>query len=235
VNDGVIAVAIAGVNGKLGRVAYEAFANSAGVTLVGGLARKADLGNDVFDSLAPLVERGAQVLLDCTTRPGSVEISMAAAGAGIRPVVGTSGWTEEERNALAQLVEARGIGAMIVPNFSLGAVLMMNLAERAARFFPAVEIVEMHRDSKKDKPSGTSAETARRLATAGAVEPPIHSVRLPGLVAHQEVIFGGRGEVLTIRHDSFSYESFVPGMIAAVRRVVGLRGLAIGLDSILDA
>jgi 4-hydroxy-tetrahydrodipicolinate reductase len=131
-------------------------------------------------------------------------------------------------------VDERGVGAMIVPNFSLGAVLMMHLAQRAARFFPDVEIIEMHRADKRDKPSGTAIETAKRLRDAGAAEPAIHSLRLPGLVAHQAVVFGGRGETLTIRHDSFSHESFVAGMLAAVRAVMGVRGLAIGLDSMLD-
>lgn len=233
-NDDVIRVAIAGVGGKLGRVAFEAFAQAPGFELVGGLARKADIGNDVFSSLDTLFERGAQVLLDCTTRPGSVEISTEAARRGVRPVIGTSGWTADERAALAKIVEERGTGAILVPNFSLGAVLMMHFAQRAARFFPNAEIVEMHRAEKKDKPSGTALETARQMAAAGAPEPAIHSVRLPGMVAHQTVMFGGRGETLTIRHDSLSYESFVPGMLLAVRRAMRQKGMAIGLESMLD-
>ncbi len=229
-----IRVAVAGVRGRLGRVAYAALAGVPHVRLVGGLARHADLADDVFDSLDPLIERGVDVLLDCTTRPGSVEISTAAAERGIRPVIGASGWTAGERASLAAIVKRRGTGAMIVPNFSLGAVLMMRVAERVARYFPDVEIVEMHRAEKLDKPSGTALETAKRLEAAGAPKVPIHSVRLPGLVAHQEVIFGGRGETLTIRHDSLSHESFAPGMAAAVRAVMKIDGLAIGLDGILD-
>ena len=232
-NDDVIRVAIAGVNGKLGRVAFEAFANAPGFELVGGLARKADPANDVFDALDTLADRGAQVLLDCTTRPGSVEIATAAARRGMRPVIGTSGWTAEERTALDQILQERGSGGLLVPNFSLGAILMMHFAERAARYFPDVEIVEMHRAEKKDKPSGTALETARRAVSGGANEPQIHSVRLPGMVAHQFVVFGGRGETLTIRHDSVSYESFVPGMLLAARRVVSQRGLAVGLEAML--
>jgi 4-hydroxy-tetrahydrodipicolinate reductase len=109
----------------------------------------------------------------------------------------------------------------------------MRFAEEAARYFPSAEIVEMHRMEKKDKPSGTSLQTAARIEHAGGGKPRIHSVRLPGLVAHQTVLFGGAGELLSIRHDSFSRESFVPGMFAAVRAVMNLRGLAIGLDAIL--
>jgi len=231
--DPAIRVAVSGVRGRLGRVAYRALPEAPGIALVGGLAREADLFDDVFDSLGPLLERGVDVLLDCTTRPGSVEIALAAVARGVRPVIGASGWTDEERTALARIAQERGIGAMIVPNFSIGAVMMMQLAERAARVFPAVEIVETHRREKRDKPSGTALETARRLRGAGAEEPAIHSVRLPGAIAHQEVIFGGSGEMLTIRHDTLSHDSFVPGMLAAIRAVMHVRGLTVGLDGLL--
>jgi 4-hydroxy-tetrahydrodipicolinate reductase len=124
---------------------------------------------------------------------------------------------------------------MLVPNFSFGAVLMMRFAAQAARVFPRAEIVELHHDAKRDAPSGTATLTARRIHDAGAPLPPIHSVRLPGLVAHQETIFGGTGETLTIRHDTLSRESFGPGILAAIRAVRGRRGLVIGLDALLDA
>jgi 4-hydroxy-tetrahydrodipicolinate reductase len=126
------------------------------------------------------------------------------------------------------------LGAMIVPNFSTGAVLMMRFAEEAARYFPSAEIVEMHRSEKKDKPSGTALQTAARMERASGVKPEIHSVRLPGLVAHHAVVFGNTGELLTIRHDSHSRESFVPGILAALRAVMHLRGLTVGLDAVLD-
>jgi 4-hydroxy-tetrahydrodipicolinate reductase len=124
----------------------------------------------------------------------------------------------------------RNVGVLIVPNFSIGAILMMRFAQEAARFFPTAEIIELHHSGKKDTPSGTARETALRIERGGGEAPPIHSVRLLGLLAHQEVLFGGPGEVLTIRHDSLSRDSFVSGMIAAVHAVVGMRGLSVGLD-----
>lgn len=230
-----IHVAVAGVRGKMGRVAVEAFSNSTEFDYVGGFARTAEPSETVFDSIEELLtQRIPNVLLDFTTHPTSVDVAMKALAYGVRPVIGASGWTDDERDALARMAGERGIGAMIVPNFSPGAVLMMRFAEEASRYFRSAEIVEMHRVEKKDKPSGTAAQTAGRMQRAGGVEPVIHSVRLPGLVAHQEVLFGGNGELLTIRHDTFSRESFVPGMFAAVRAVMHVRGLVIGLDTILD-
>jgi 4-hydroxy-tetrahydrodipicolinate reductase len=219
----------------MGRVAVEAFSASKEFSYVGGFARTPDPSELIYDSVEELlVERIPNVLLDFTTHPDSVGVAMKALAYGVRPVIGASGWTDDERDALARMAGERGIGAMIVPNFSPGAVLMMRFAEEAARYFHSGEIVEMHRLEKKDKPSGTSLQTALRMERAGGKKPEIHSVRLPGLVAHQEVIFGAAGEVLTIRHDSFSRDSFVPGMFAAVRAVMHVRGLVIGLDTILD-
>ncbi|HKU80991.1 MAG TPA: dihydrodipicolinate reductase C-terminal domain-containing protein [Candidatus Tumulicola sp.] len=228
-------VAVAGARGKMGRVAVEAFSSSKEFEYVGGFAREAEPAARVYASVDELlVERIPNVLLDFTTHPVSVEVAMKAVSYGVRPVIGASGWSDDERDALARLAGERGIGAMIVPNFSAGAVLMMRFAEEAARYFPSAEIVEMHRPEKKDKPSGTALQTATRMERAGGTRPPVHSVRLPGMVAHQEVLFGSAGEVLTIRHDSFGRESFVPGMFAAVRAVMHVRGLVIGLDTILD-
>ena len=139
-----------------------------------------------------------------------------------------------ETETLAHLAEERGLGAMIVPNFSTGAVLMLCFARAAAAYFPAAEIVEMHRSGKKDKPSGTALATAANIERGGGARPEIHSVRLPGLIAHQEVMFSGPGELLTIRHDSLSRESFVPGIFAALRAVMQLRGLLVGLETIVD-
>jgi 4-hydroxy-tetrahydrodipicolinate reductase len=230
-----IHVAIAGTRGKMGRVAVEAFAASNEFEYVGGFAREADPEQRVYSSVDELlVERIPNVLLDFTTHPTSVEVAMKAVTYGVRPVIGASGWSDDERDVLARMAGERGIGAMIVPNFSAGAVLMMRFAEEAARYFPSGEIVEMHRVEKLDRPSGTALQTAARMQRAGGRGPAIHSVRLPGLVAHQEVMFGSPGELLTIRHDSFSRDSFVPGMFAAVRAVMHVRGLVIGLDTILD-
>ncbi len=230
-----IRVAVAGVHGHMGRVAVEALGSSNEFAFAGGLARRADAASATFDSLTALLAQGTpDVLLDFTTRPDSVEISMGALERGVRVVIGASGWTAAETEALARLAEERSLGAMIVPNFSTGAVLMMCIARAAARYFPAAEIIEMHRSDKKDKPSGTALQTAADIERGGGVRPEIHSVRLPGLIAHQEVIFGGPGEVLTIRHDSLSRESFVPGIFAALRAVMQLRGLLVGLETIVD-
>ena len=229
-----IHVAVAGASGKLGSIAVEAFRNADGFDYVGGFARNANDASGTLASLDQLLARKIDVIFDALTLPASFDVTMKAVAAGVRPVIGTSGWDGDQRAALAKLLEEKKLGGLIVPNFSLGAILMMRFAEAAAPLFSGVEIVEMHRASKKDKPSGTAAATAARIAAKRKGElPPIHSVRLPGLLAHQEVMFGGAGEVLTIRHDSLSYESFVPGMLLAAKAVMNVKGLVTGLDSVL--
>ena len=162
------------------------------------------------------------------TRPEAVAGNAAAcAGAGVPLVIGTSGFDVESVDRLAR--EA-GLPFFHAPNFALGAVLMMRFAAEAARSFPRAEIVELHAETKRDAPSGTARATAAAMGT----DPVIHSVRLPGLVAHQEVILGGSGELLTIRHDTTSREAFVPGVLLALDRVRGLPpGLTVGLDALL--
>jgi len=232
--DRVIRVAVAGALGKLGSVARAAFSESAEFHYVGGFARSTDPAGQTFNSFDELLDRGPEVLFDALTMPASFEATMKAVARGVRPVIGTSGWSAEQIATLAGELESRDIGGAIVPNFSLGAALMMRFSEEAARFFPGVEIIEMHRATKKDKPSGTAAATAARIAARReGAEPVIHSVRLPGLLAHQEVLFGGTGELLTIRHDSLSYESFVPGMLVAAKAVLHLKGLVVGLEAVL--
>ncbi|MBV8723668.1 MAG: 4-hydroxy-tetrahydrodipicolinate reductase [Candidatus Eremiobacteraeota bacterium] len=229
----MIRVAVAGALGKMGHVARAALASAQGaLEYAGGYARVAVPYERITDDLGELLSR-ADVLLDLSTRPGSVDISLQAAAQGVRPVIGATGWTDDERAALAATLAERGIGGMLVPNFSIGAVLLMRLAEEAAKYLPSTEIVEMHHAGKKDAPSGTSLLTAERIARVAGKMPAIHSVRLPGLVAHQEVLFGGSGELLTLRHDSFSRESFVPGMFAAIKAVMHARGLVVGLDAVL--
>jgi len=231
----MIRVAVAGALGRMGRVACAALQNSVGaIAYAGGFARKCEPAERITDDLEALLASGVDVMLDLTTHPDSVAISMQAVARGVRPVIGATGWSDEERAALARETSSRGIGAMMIPNFSLGAVLMMRFAQEAARYFGSSEIVELHRAEKKDAPSGTALMTAERIVRAGGTRPPIHSVRLPGLVAHQEVLFGGTGELLTLRHDTYSRECFVPGMFAAVRAVMQARGLIVGLDAILD-
>lgn len=228
----MIRVAVAGALGRMGRVAVLAMQNTAGVVYAGGFARTRVPEERIVDDLHELLDvTKPDVLLDLTTQPSSSAISMEAVTHGVRPVIGATGWHESEREAIDAAARERGIGALIVPNFSLGAILMMRFAEEAARLFPTIEIIELHHDQKKDAPSGTARLTAQRIAqAAGPADVPIHSVRLRGLLAHQEVLFGTDGEVLTIRHDSLSRDSFVPGMRAAVRAVMNVTGLQTGLD-----
>ena len=156
---------------------------------------------------------------------------------GVRPLVATSGVSPEETAALDALALERGLGGLVVPNFSLGSWLLQRLSVAAARWFERAEIVELHHDRKRDAPSGTALETARRMRAArdGARDVPIHSVRLPGLYAHQEVLFGAPGEVLTLRHDMSGPEAFGPGILASLRHVATANGVGRGLDPVFDA
>lgn len=193
------------------------------------LAGRADpaLGTAVADVLGD-----ADVLVEFSTPATVVENVRAAVGAGVHAVVGATGYDEAELRAVA---EAGSANVFVAPNFAIGAVLMMSLAAEAARHLPEVEIIELHHDRKLDAPSGTAKRTAELIAAAGGnVHEPIHSVRLPGLVAHQEVILGGEGQTLTIRHDSLDRRSFMPGVLLAVRRVAELdQKFTVGLEALL--
>jgi 4-hydroxy-tetrahydrodipicolinate reductase len=192
-------------------------------------------GIETATTLDAFFAHDLEVIVDCTVQPIAREIVERAIEAGISPVIGSTGWSGDDILALSGQCDERGISAMLVPNFSLGALLMMRFAAQAARVFPRAEIIELHHDGKRDAPSGTAALTARRIAEATSGDGPvIHSVRLPGLVAHQEVLFGGVGEMLTLRHDSLSRESFAAGILAAVRGVRNGSGLVIGLDALVD-
>jgi 4-hydroxy-tetrahydrodipicolinate reductase len=193
-------------------------------------------GGKVGRILAPALEAAghqlvdldaAEAMIDFTT-PDSVEANVGAAlERGVPCVIGTSTFDEGKIDALAR---ERGLACFHAPNFALGAVLMMRFAEEAARYLPRAEIIELHNEAKKDAPSGTATATARLIGG----DPTIHSVRLPGLVAHQEVLFGGDGQLLTIRHDTFSRAAFVPGVLLALERLVTLPpGLTVGLDTLL--
>jgi len=176
-------------------------------------------------SVADALEERPEVLVDFTTPATAVENARAAVAAGVHVVIGTTGFDLDELNGLS------GANIFIAPNFAIGAVLMMRFATDAARHLPKAEIIELHHDRKVDAPSGTAKLTAKLIG--GDV--PIHSVRLPGLVAHQEVIFGGLGETLTIRHDSIDRDSFMPGVLLAVRRVGSLSDSpVVGLAHLLD-
>jgi 4-hydroxy-tetrahydrodipicolinate reductase len=169
----------------------------------------------------------AEAMIDFTT-PDAVEVNVGAAlERGVPCVIGTTSFDEMRVDALAR---ERGLACFHAPNFALGAVLMLRFAEEAARHLPRAEIIELHNEAKKDAPSGTAKATARLIGG----DPIIHSVRLPGLVAHQEVLFGGDGQLLTIRHDTLSRAAFVPGVLLALERLVTLPpGLTVGLDALL--
>ena len=171
----------------------------------------------------------AEAMVDFTAPEAVVRNISLSLEAGVPCVVGTSGWETDEVERLA--LEA-GLPVFYAPNFAVGAVLMMRLAADAAKHFPRAEIIELHHDTKKDAPSGTARATADLLPG----DPSIHSVRLPGLVAHQEVLFGGDGQLLTIRHDAYSREAYVPGVLLALERLHTLPpGLTVGLATLLEA
>jgi 4-hydroxy-tetrahydrodipicolinate reductase len=169
----------------------------------------------------------AEAMVDFTRPDAVVENVRTALEAGVPCVVGTTGADLAE---VGEEARARGLAVFFAPNFAVGAVLMMRFAEEAARLLPSAEIVELHHETKLDAPSGTAKATAERLGSGT----PIHSVRLPGLVAHQEVLLGGPGQLLTIRHDTLSREAFIPGVLLALERLPGLpAGLTVGLDALL--
>jgi 4-hydroxy-tetrahydrodipicolinate reductase len=170
---------------------------------------------------------GAEAAVDFTAPEVVVDNVLRALDAGVPAVIGTSG---ADLAPVDERARERGLPAFFAPNFALGAVVMMRLAAEAARYLPRAEIVELHNEAKKDAPSGTARATAALLER----ETPIHSVRLPGLVAHQEVLFGGEGQLLTIRHDAFSREAYVPGVLLALERLRTLPpGLTVGLETLL--
>ncbi len=223
---GTIRVAVAGAAGRMGETVCQAVQGAGDMELVA----RADpaLGTTVEQALAA----GPDVLVDFTVPTTALANARLAVAAGVHVVIGTTGFD------LAALRELPGDGHVFVaPNFAIGAVLMMQFAAQAARHMAKAEIIELHHDRKLDAPSGTAARTAglMREASGGDAEVPIHSVRLPGLVAHQEVILGDVGQTLTIRHDSIDRVSFMPGVLLAVRRVGGLtHSPVVGLEHLLD-
>jgi 4-hydroxy-tetrahydrodipicolinate reductase len=213
----VIRVVVAGAAGRMGETVCEAVEGADDMELAG----RADprLGVDLADVLD-----GADVAVDFTQPDAAPDNIRACLGAGVHVVVGTTGWDHSQIQGLS------GANVLVAPNFAIGAVLMMQFAGEASRHMARAEIVELHHEGKLDAPSGTAARTAELMA--GDV--PIHSVRLPGLVAHQEVILGDVGQTLTIRHDSTSRESFMPGVLLAVRKVGSLtESPVVGLENLL--
>lgn len=218
-----IRVAVAGAAGRMGQTVCQAVEAADDMELTG----RADpaLGTPVNEVL-----ENADVLVDFTIPTSAIANAREAVGAGVHVVIGTTGFDP------AQLIDATGANIFIAPNFAIGAVLMMEFAVQAARHMAKAEIIELHHDTKLDAPSGTAKRTAALMAEASrtGATPPIHSVRLPGLVAHQEVILGDVGQTLTIRHDSTDRNSFMPGVLLAIRRVGTLtQSPTVGLEKLL--
>ncbi|MEE6280295.1 4-hydroxy-tetrahydrodipicolinate reductase [Georgenia sp. MJ170] len=244
-----IKVAVLGAQGRMGATVCQAVTDAPGLELVARL--------DLDDDVASLAGR-ADVAVDFTV-PSATEANVhALLDAGVHAVVGTTGWDDAAINRVQEhIARTNGLGVLIAPNFALSAVLAMRFAAQAARFFESAEIIELHHPNKVDAPSGTAVATAQHIAAARAaaglgVMPdateteldgargadvegvPVHAVRLRGLVAHEEILFGNPGEQLTIRTDSFDRVSFMPGVLLAVREVGGRPGLTVGLDQLLD-
>lgn len=243
-------VAVIGAKGRIGSEAVRAVEAAPDMELVAALGRGS--------ALEELTEAGAQVVVELT-HPDSVMGNLDyCLHHGIHVVTGTTGWTDERLATVrGWLDEAPELGLLIAPNFSIGAILGMKFSQIAAKYFESVEVVELHHDRKADAPSGTATRTAQLIAAARAEagrppqqDPtthslpgargadvdgvPVHAVRLRGLLAHQQVMFGDTGETLTIRHDSLHHSSFMPGILLGARRVVGTPGLTFGLEHFLD-
>jgi 4-hydroxy-tetrahydrodipicolinate reductase len=242
-------VAVLGAHGRIGSEAVRAVSDADDLELVAAVGRG--------DPLETLTRAGAQVAVDLTHPDSVMDNLRFCVGHGIHAVVGTTGWTPQRLAELTGWVaEAPGTGVIIAPNFSIGAVLTMRFAREAARFFASAEVVELHHRGKADAPSGTATRTAQLIAAArdrAGLAPqqdptthglpgargadvdgvPVHAVRLHGLLAHQEVLFGDSGETLTIRHDSLHHKCFMPGILLAVREVATRPGVTVGLEHLL--
>ena len=248
-----ITVAVAGAKGRMGQEVVAAVQAEADLRLVAAL----DVGDDLAGTLQ---ETKPMVLVDFTIPEAVLGNIETALSHGVVPIVGTTGLSPQDVDHVRDLCRAQGVGALIAPNFAIGAVLMMRFAQEAAKYLPDAEIIEMHHDRKLDAPSGTAVKTAEMIALGRAGAPPtllpaeafekipgsrggkgvgdvpIHSVRLSGFVASQEVIFGGLGQTLTLRHDSRDRKSFMPGVILAVRHAPALAAgkvLVYGLENLL--
>jgi 4-hydroxy-tetrahydrodipicolinate reductase len=220
----MVRVAISGATGAVGRALIPAVEAAPDLELVARAAPS--LGVTLAEALAA----GADVAVDFSVPSAAAAACEAAIAAGVPLVLGTSGMDPGELHRLGERAAEAGVTILHAPNFAIGAVLLMRFADQARPLMDACEIVELHADTKRDAPSGTALATAARLG--GDV--PIHSVRLPGLVAHQEVIFGALGQTLTLRHDTTSREAFVPGTLLAIRRIGQLPpGLTSGLEALL--
>ncbi len=263
----MIRVGVIGACGRMGQMVCRSVADADDLRLVAAIDRSRigqsigplvghpEIDVPISDELDRLLEAEVEVAVDFTHPDVVMDDVRWCVSHAIHLVVGTTGVSQEGLAEIEHLLEQEGdeSNVVVAPNFALGAVLMQRFAAQAARYFPAVEVIELHHDKKADAPSGTSIATVRRLleergsayrgpseesvegVRGGDVEGVrVHSVRLPGLVAHQEVIFGGPGQTLTIRHDSTDRASFMPGVLMAVRAVMTRRGLTVGLEPLLD-
>lgn len=243
-------VGVLGARGKVGTAICEAVREADGMELVAEV--------DQGDALQSLLDSGAEVVVDFTHPDVVMDSLEFCISNGIHAVVGTTGFTEERLETLRGWLTANpGVGVLVAPNFAIGAILMMRFAVQAAKYFPSAEIVELHHPNKADAPSGTAHRTAAMMgaarAAAGLGPSPdatstgldgargadvdgvrVHSVRVTGLVAHQEVLLGTQGETLIIRHDSLDRTSFAPGVLLGIREIVGAPGLTVGLDAFMD-
>lgn len=261
-----IKVMVSGASGRMGREVCKAVIKDEELQLVGAVDRM-NIGKDIGtligseplnttvqgELLAGLDSCKPQVVVDFTAPTTVMENIRTILAAGVHAVVGTTGLTTENLQEIESLCKKYNANALVAPNFAVGALLMMQFAATAAKYFPHVEIIELHHDQKLDAPSGTSIKTAEMILAGRDKQAPVtigeekikgvrggemngirlHSVRLPGLIAHQEVIFGGEGQTLTIRHDSMSRESFMPGVVLAVKKVPERTGLTYGLEHYL--
>lgn len=264
----MIRVMVCGAYGKMGKEVLKAVHSDAQLSIVGAVDVKSDfvdvgeligvgkIGVTVGDDLETVIqETRPQVMVDFTNPEAVMGNIRTAIKNGVCPIVGTTGLSEKDIEEVRELTNKTKVNAIISPNFSVGAILMMKLSQEAARYFPHVEIIELHHDQKLDAPSGTALRTAELIAVKRGVMRQgnpnefeklsgarggdmdgirLHSVRLPGYVAHQEVIFGGLGQTLVIRHDSISRESFMPGVVLACKKVLTVNGLIYGLENIMD-
>jgi 4-hydroxy-tetrahydrodipicolinate reductase len=253
----MIRVGVFGAGGRMGSTVCRAVSEAPDMELVAAVD-PVHAGTESGEirlaaSAHQLEAAGAQVAVDFTVLDAARDNLRWCADHGVHAVVGTSGFAEAELKEFADLFDRSEANAVIVPNFAVGAVLMMRFAEMAAPFFETAEIIELHHDQKIDAPSGTAAATAQRMAAASkdwaddptttVVAPgargglvdgiPVHSVRMRGMVAHQEVLLGTMGQTLSIRHDTYDRTSFMPGVLLAVRKIADTPGLTIGLDALL--
>lgn len=254
-------IVLAGAAGRMGKEAVKAIMAADDLELVGAVTGRSNIGEDAgtvagigpiglplaTDLEAMLRATQPDVLVDLTLPHAVAQNLQVAADVGVHTVVGTTGIPEDVLATLSQTFQAKGRGALICPNFALGAILMMDFAKRAKAYFPDVAIVEMHHATKVDAPSGTALRTAQAVGDTTITEVdangplgerhfgvPVHSIRLPGMLAHQEVIFGGPGQVLTIRHDAMNRECYMPGLLLAIRKVRELSSVVVGLENVLD-